>query len=122
MGELMVATRLLEEDYDVFFPFVDDVSGIDLVSYKDGVFDSLQVRYHKVKQGKSSLTFNVNPCQADTIALPIGNKICFVPNKRKGERWHINLPISPPRNNQKKFINSYVDYLEYKPRGKNETN
>jgi len=81
----MVATRLLEEDYDVFFPFVDDVSGIDLVSYKDGVFDSLQVRYHKVKQGKSSLTFNVNPCQADTIALPIGNKICFVPTIAKGK-------------------------------------
>ena len=116
IGELIVAIDLMEKRYDIFKPYCDDISGIDLVSYKDGWYDSLQVRYHTTTQVLSSIFFNVNPCQADTIAIPIANKVCYVPNRRKGERWHINLNFGHAKNKQKKRINNYYDFLEYKPR------
>lgn len=113
----MTATHLLNLKYTVFSPYVDDIHGIDLVSYKDGHFDSIQVRYHRVPSSTNSLMFNVNPCEADTIAMPIGNKICFMPNKRKNKRWGITLSIGKSLNNQTIGINDWKDFLEYNPKG-----
>ena len=96
---------------DVYEPLCDD-RGIDLLVLRDNKPTTIQVKNHKGRQTKSSLTIKVSATNADIIAVPHEGSVYYVPNERKNIRWDFSLATKNPLNNQKKKIRFARDYKE----------
>ena len=112
IGEHLVMADCLRKNLDVYVPLCDD-RGIDLLVLHDQGTTTIQVKNHKGRQTKSSITVKVSSTQADVIAVPYNGEVYYIPNKRKNIRWDFSLATKVPLNNQKKKIRFAKDYKEF---------
>jgi len=126
IGEYKVKLDLLEKDWDLYEPIIDDGGGIDLIAISEDATWTIQVKYHhwvgnknKGRETKTSRDIRVKPTPADYIAIPMTIKneehILYYPHfgKSYGTKHGIGICIAveKSKNNQQKGINWWEDFL-----------
>ena len=123
IAEMMVASRLMKEGWNVLFPFGEN-SRYDLGAEKNGKFVKVQVKYVTPIKGvlavgcKSSNNWSVDkytPREVDFIAVYDADtsKIYFVPSSRFN-RSSIKLRMMPAKNKQEANIKYAKDFVNFK--------
>jgi len=122
LGELQVAINLLEKDWDVYFPFIDDGGGIDLIAIKNNIIWTLQVknqRYVHKNRGETSKEFRYGGTPADFLVFPMivddTLHIIYYPHFGKSQDSKdgstIAISFKEPKNKQIIGINWWEDFL-----------
>lgn len=122
-GVLKAQLSLYEQGYSVLFS-VSEHEPFDLVAYKDGEFNRVQVKYRAAVDGKISLNMSTwwadqnglhssayNASEVDTVCIycPDTDKCYFIDVASVGST--IRLRLNKPKNNQVKGITMADDYL-----------
>lgn len=121
LGVMKVACSLMEQGFMVLFPQTEHAP-FDLVAYKDGIFNRIQVKYRAAKGDK--IMINLASSWADqhgnhrsfygddvdvfAIYCPT-NDMCYYVGSR--DENSITLRLSPTRNNQKKGVLMASDFV-----------
>lgn len=122
IGELIVARLLLENGWNVAFPYGENLK-YDLIAEKDGVCKRVQVKTVKPKKGvlhvncRSSNNWSVHHYSSkDFETLAAVNfetgKVYFIPST-KIRRSLMNIRISEPKNFQKTGIHRAQEYTNF---------
>jgi hypothetical protein len=120
LGELQVTINLLEQNWDVYYPFVDDGGGVDLIAVKSGVLWTLQVKNQDyIHHGKTSKEFRYKSTPADFLVFPMtiddALHIIYFPHFGKSYKnkngGTVAISFSEPKNKQLIGINWWEDFL-----------
>ncbi len=122
VGELAIASDLVNQQFDVFFPY-GDVSHIDIIAIKGDRIVKLQAKTVKTsKKGCVSLSHFTNRRSGprystqniDYMALYVIDRkvVAYVPmSEIEGHTTSFSLRFDPPKNGQQKGIKYFSDYL-----------
>ena len=122
VGELAIASDLVNQGYDVFFPY-GDVSHIDIIAVKENQVVKLQAKTVKSsKKGTVCLSHFTNRRSGlryttrniDYMALYVIDRkvVAYVSmSEIEGHTTSFSLRFDPPKNGQRKGIKYFNDYL-----------
>lgn len=122
LGELKVATHLVELGFSVFLEF-GDISKIDLILEKEGELFGIQVKaisktdgVYKFTSSKSGPNYKFKYTEKDCDLFAIycveDDKVVWLTSKEATEQTHINFRANPPKNNQEKQVRYLDDYTD----------